>query len=1109
MVNMSSNLRKNNNKISIQYLVVSLLITLLFSCKDEPTRNLYPDELIGSLELLTPERTGIDFSNTIQESTYFNHYYYSQMYVGSGVAIGDINNDGLPDVFFGGNQVVDRLYLNKGDFQFEDITKKSKVAKNSGWTWGVTMADVNSDGYLDIYVSRNGNSPNPEDRRNQLYINNQDLTFTESAQKYGLGDYGFSTQAVFFDMDNDGDLDMYQVNQVADKKLLLINKIPRDQFKFFRDRLYRNDNGKFIDVSAEVGISTDVSYGLSVNATDFNNDGWMDLYIANDYSEPDFMYYNNGDGTFKNVINEELKHITQLSMGSDTGDINNDGLLDLITTDMTPEDHYRSKTNMASMSTEAFNTLVEAGAHRQYMSNTLQINTGLGSFSDIANMAGMSSTDWSWSSLLVDLDNDGWKDIIVSNGIKKDVDNNDYRVKVQNLDKNATAADLFQLSKDTPSQPISNYVFRNKGNLEFEKVTKDWGFDTPSFSNGMAYGDLDNDGDLDIITNNIDAAAFVYENKATGNFIKIELEGSEKNKFGIGAKAIIYHNDKIQMAENTVTRGFISSVEHNLFFGLGKDTEVQKIEVFWPNGTMNTFENVQANRKIVAKFSDSKKRDKKEEKVELLVTQIKQKDLGIDFVHQENEFDDFEEEILLPHKLSQNGPFSAVQDVNGDGLEDLFIGGAANQSGVLYTQNESGQFIKSVSQPWENDKASEDMGCIFIDVDGDNDFDLYIASGGNEFKAGNQLLKDRLYINNGEGQFVRNSSALPNITQSSQCVSASDIDNDGDLDLFVGTRLIARQYTYPATSYLLINENGNFKKAKSETVLALSDIGMVTDAVFTDVDSDGDEDLMIVGEWMEIKVLINTDGVFEDQSDYYGLSDTRGMWWSITAGDLDGDGDDDYVIGNLGKNNKFKATEEHPFKVYANDFDNNGTNDIVLAKFYKDDYVPLRGRECTSQQMPYVGEKFEDYHSFASSTLIDILPEDKVDDAVVYEIKSFESIILINDNGKLVKKSLPNEVQISPIKSTLIFDINKDGYQDIITVGNHYGVEVETQRYDAGFGAVLLGDGKANFNYSSPIATGFYVPYDSREVKKIGLKERDLILVTNNNAELTIFSLKR
>ena len=1096
------------NKRNIYSLALISVFMLIFSCNNEPQR-VYAEELTGSLELLSPEKTGIDFSNTINESTYFNHYYYSQMYVGSGVAIGDINNDGRPDVFFGGNQVADRLYLNKGNFQFEDITKTSKVAKNSGWTWGVTMADVNADGYLDIYVSRNGNSANPEDRRNQLYINNQDLTFTESALKYGLADVGFSTQAVFFDMDNDGDLDMYQVNQVADKKLLLINKIPRDQFKFFRDRLYRNDNGKFKDVTAQVGVSTDVSYGLSVNATDFNNDGWMDLYVANDYSEPDFMYYNNGDGTFKNVINEKLKHITQLSMGSDTGDINNDGLLDLITTDMTPEDHYRSKTNMASMSTEAFNTLVEAGAHRQYMANTLQINTGQGTFSDIANMAGMSSTDWSWASLLVDLDNDGWKDVMISNGIKKDVDNNDYRTKVQNLDKSATAEDLFQLSKDTPSQPISNYVYRNKGNLEFEKVTKDWGFDTPSFSSGMAYGDLDGDGDLDVITNNIDAPAFVYENKATGNFLKIDIQGSGNNTFGIGAKAIIYHNGKMQMAENTVTRGFISSVEHNLFFGLGTDTEVEKVEVIWPNGNINTFENIQANRKIVAKFSDAKSVEKKIEHVETLITQIKSNDLGIDYKHIENEFDDFEEEILLPHKLSQNGPFSAVEDVNGDGLEDLFIGGAANQSGMLYLQNDSGQFVKSQSQPWINDKASEDLGCLFVDVDGDQDFDLYVASGGNEFKSGNQLLRDRLYINNGDGKFVRNEKALPNITESSQCVRASDIDNDGDLDLFVGTRLIARQYTYPATSYILINDNGNFKKAKPETALALNNIGMVTDAVFTDIDNDNDEDLMIVGEWMEIKVLTNTNGVFEDSSKSYGLQDTRGMWWSIAASDLDNDGDDDYVIGNLGKNNKFKASEEHPFKVYANDFDNNGTNDVVLAKFYKDDYVPLRGRECTSQQMPYVAEKFKDYHSFASSKLIDILPEDKVNDAVIYEIKNFESIILINENGKLVRKSLPNEAQISPIKSTLILDINKDGHQDIITVGNHYGVEVETTRYDAGFGTVLLGDGKTNFNYLSPNKSGFYVPFDSREIKQLRLKNKDLIFVTNNNNDPSVFNLLR
>ena len=1102
-------MKMEKNRKIIQYLVIVLVFNTFFSCQNEPQRDLYPDELVGSLELLAPETTGITFNNSINESTYFNHYYYSQMYVGSGVAIGDINNDGLSDVFFGGNQVPDRLYLNKGNFQFEDITKKSKAAKNSGWTWGVTMADVNADGYLDIYVSRNGNSENPEDRRNQLYINNQDLTFTESAQKYGLADYGFSTQAVFFDMDNDGDLDMYQVNQVADKKLLLINKIPRDQFKFFRDHLYRNDNGKFKDVSEQVGISTDVSYGLSVNATDFNNDGWMDLYVANDYAEPDFMYYNNGDGTFKNVINEELKHITQLSMGSDTGDINNDGLLDLITTDMTPEDHYRSKTNMASMSTEAFNTLVEGGAHRQYMSNTLQINTGLGSFSDIANMAGVAFTDWSWASLLVDLDNDGWKDIIISNGIKKDVDNNDYRAKVQNLGKDATPEKLFQLSKETPSQPISNYIFRNKGNLEFEKVNKEWGFDTPSFSNGMAYGDLDNDGDLDIIINNIDAPAFVYENKATGNFLKIELQGSEKNTFGIGAKAIIRHNGKMQMAENTVTRGFISSVEHNLFFGLGTDTEVEKVEVIWSNGKVNSFENVTANQKLIAKFSKAKTIENKEEKTETFMTQIKMEDLRIDYKHVENKFDDFAEEILLPHNLSQNGPFSAIEDINGDGLDDVFIGGAVNQSGVLYLQNESGTFIKSLSQPWANDSASEDLGCLFIDVDGDQDFDLYVASGGNEFKVGNKLLKDRLYINDGKGNFEKNENALPNIAQSSQCVKASDIDNDGDLDLFIGTRLISGQYTFPATSYLLINENGSFKKANSKTAPALTNIGMVTDAVFTDIDKDNDDDLIIVGEWMEIKVLVNNNGSFADKSEQYGLNDTRGIWWSISASDLDNDGDDDYVIGNLGKNNKFKATEEHPFKVYANDFDNNGTNDVVLAKFYKDGYVPLRGRECTSQQMPFVAEKFEDFHSFASSKLIDILPEDKVDDAVIYEIKSFESIILINDNGKLVLKSLPNEAQISPIKSTLIIDINQDGHQDIITVGNHYGVEVETQRYDAGFGTVLLGDGKTNFDYVSPSKSGFYVPFDSREIKLLQLNNNNLILVTNNNTYPSIFNIKR
>ena len=1094
----------------IYKLLTGLLVMcfLVFGCSDQPTRDLYPEEIVGGFELLPVERTGIDFSNTIKESTYFNHYLYGQIYIGSGVAVGDINNDGLADIFFGGNQVEDRLYLNKGDFEFENITKKSKVARNSGWTWGVTMADVNADGYLDIYVSRNGVSANPSERRNLLYINNQDLTFTEAAQKYGLADVGFSTQAVFFDMDNDGDLDMYQVNQLADKKLLLINKIPREQFKFFKDRLYKNENGRYRDVSEESGISRNVAYGLSVNASDFNGDGWMDLYIANDYAEPDFMYYNNGDGTFTNVINEKLKHITQLSMGSDTGDINNDGLIDLITTDMTPEDHYRSKTNMASMSTEKFNSMVEAGAHYQYMTNTLQINTGLETFSDIGNMAGIAFTDWSWASLMVDLDNDGLKDILVSNGIKKDVDNNDYKMKLSNLKNDISAEDLFQLSKDAPSQPISNYAFKNLGDFKFKKVSKEWGFDIPSFSNGMAYGDLDNDGDLDVITNNIDAPSFVYENKTTGNFLKVKIKGEGNNTFGIGAKAKIYHNGKIQIAENTVTRGFISSVEHDLFFGLGKDTEIEKVEVIWPNGKVNIFENIKANRVIEADIADAKAMKIDSEKSNLFFENIDVQDLGLDFTHKENEYDDWKEQVLLPHRLSQNGPFSATADINGDGLEDLFVGGAKDQSGVLYIQNSIGKFYKNSSQPWRTDKESEDLGCLFFDADGDSDLDLYVASGGNEFRQGDVALLDRLYINDGNGNFRKSISALPQIKESTQTVKASDIDKDGDLDLFVGTRLISGQYTFPADSYLLLNENGKFIKASWELAPALQNIGMVTDAVFTDVNNDGTKDLMIVGEWMEPKILINNGNIFEDKSYDYGLEGLRGMWWSITASDLDGDGDDDYVLGNLGKNNKFKATEEHPFKVYANDFDNNGTNDVVLAKFYKDDYVPVRGRECTSQQMPYVAEKFEDYHSFASSKLFEILPEDKVDDAVIYEIKSFESIVLINEGHHFIRKPLPNAVQISPIKSSLVIDVNKDGIMDIMVAGNHYGVEVETTRYDAGYGAVLLGTSNGNYLVQSPKQSGFYVPFDSRHISQITINGQNTILVTNNNEKLKLFSSK-
>ena len=1089
---------------SLLRLIVSFAI--LNSCTTSQ-RDSNPKELIGGLELLPSQQTGITFNNAITESETINHIYYNQIYSGSGVAIGDLNNDGLPDIYFGGNQVNDKLYLNKGGLKFQDISETSKISRSSGWTWGVTMADVNADGYLDIYVCRNGESMNPTDRKNQLFINNKDLTFTESGIKYGLADKGFSSQAVFFDMDNDGDLDMYLVNQIPDSRLFKRYKnIPKERYQLYKDKLYKNEGGTFKKVSKDIGLADGFTYGLSVSASDLNNDGWTDLYVSNDYDEPDFMYYNNGDGTFENVILDKIKHISRFSMGTDTGDINNDGSIDLLTLDMASEDHYRSKTNMRSMNAQEFKEMIDKGDHHQYMFNTLQLNNGSGSFSDIANIAGIAKTDWSWAGLLADLDNDGYKDIIISNGVKKDVRNNDFLTGLYEELK-TDSKDFYKMSKLAPSNPLSNYIYKNKNGYEFENVTKEWGFDLPSFSHGLSYADLDNDGDLDIVTNNMGSEASIYKNNSNGNYLKVEFEGSAKNTFGYGAKVIVYNKDKIQLAENSVTRGYFSSKEPNLFFGLGKEKTVDSLKVIWPDRKVQVYHNLKVNKTLTAKHAKAKSPKAKDLNSKTLFTNINAQDIGLNFTHVENEFDDFSEEVLLPHKLSNNGPFSATSDVNNDGLDDVFIGGAANQAGVLYLQTKEGVFQKSNSTPWEIDRLSEDLAALFFDVDMDGDTDLYVASGGSEFKSGNHLLKDRIYINDGYGNFIKNTKALPNIFESSQAVKASDIDKDGDLDLFVGTRLIAGKYTFPASSYLLLNENGIFKEVQNTLAPDLKQIGMVTDAVFSDIDQDGDEDLLVVGEWMEITVLENTNGSFIKNSKGFGLSGTtRGFWWSITVSDIDNDGDDDYILGNLGKNNKFKATKEHPFKVYTNDFDGNGTNDVVLAKFYKDDYVPMRGKECTTQQMPYVGEKFKDFHSFASSKLIDILPKETVENAVVYEISSFKSVILINDNGVLNSRPLPIEAQISPIKCTVVEDFNNDGFKDFFVIGNHYGVEVETVRYDAGYGAIFLGDGANNFKFLPPNSSGIFSPSDSRFITPFRTAKKEKIyMVTNNNDSIALF----
>ena len=1084
-----------------------LLFFILNSCDNSEAKS-DSIELTGGLELMSSTHTGINFNNSITESETVNHIYYNQIYSGSGVAIGDLNNDGYPDIYFGGNQVGDKLYVNKGDLNFEDISKKSKISQSPGWTWGITMADVNSDGYLDIYVCRNGESMNPNDRKNKLFINNKDLTFTESASEYGIADKGFSSQAVFFDMDNDGDLDMYLVNQIPDSRLFKRYKnIPKKRYQLYKDKVYKNDGGKFTEVSEDIGLGDGYTYGLSVSASDLNNDGWTDLFISNDYDEPDFLYYNNGDGTFKNVILDKIKHISRFSMGTDTGDINNDGAIDLLTLDMAAEDHYRSKTNMRSMNAQEFKEMIDKGDHHQYMFNTLQLNNGSGEFSDIANIAGISKTDWSWAGLLVDLDNDGFKDIVISNGVKKDVRNNDFLTGLYEKLK-TDSQDFFDMSKLAPSNPLPNYIYKNKNGYEFENVTKKWGFDMPSFSHGLSYADLDNDGDLDIVSNNMETEASIYKNNTNGNYLKVELEGSPKNTFGYGTKVIIYHNNKIQIEENTVTRGYFSSKEPKLFFGLGKEKTIDSMRVIWPDNKTLTYNDIDVNKTIRVKYSKASDLYVNNKTSKTVLINENAKDIGIDYIHNENEFDDFAEEVLLPNKISNNGPFSASGDVNNDGLDDVFIGGAAGQEGVLFIQTTNGKFIKSKSKPWAVDKKSEDLGALFFDLDADGDKDLYVTSGGSEFKQGNKLLKDRVYINDGLGNFSKKNNAIPNIYESTQTVKASDIDADGDLDLFIGTRLISGKYTFPATSYILINDKGILKKASNDVAPDLTNIGMVTDAVFSDIDKDNDEDLVIVGEWMKVKILENNAGKFKDNSDKFGdyIGKSRGLWWSITANDIDNDGDDDYIVGNLGKNNKFKASKEHPFKVYANDFDGNGTNDVVLAKYYKDGYVPMRGKECTTQQMPYVGEKFKDFHSFASSKLIDILPENKIDEGIVYEISNFKSIVLINNNGILEPMYLPIQAQTSPIKSSLIDDFNNDGFKDLLLVGNHYGVEVETVRYDAGYGSLFLGDGKNNFKFLPSSKSGIYIPKDSRFISSLKTtEEENIYLSTNNNSTITVF----
>jgi hypothetical protein len=931
--------------------------------------------------LLASDKTNVVFNNEIKDDKEKNILLYANFYGGAGVGIGDFNNDGLEDIYFAGNLVDDKLYLNQGDFEFKDITKTSGIINDGSWSTGVTVADINNDGLLDIYITKELYDHQPEFRKNKLYINQGNAVFKEMAAKYGVDNSERTRHATFFDYDKDGFLDLFILNQPPNPGSYSEYSGTSLLKPEYASVLYRNIAGKkFIKTTKYAGLHK-AGFPNAVSASDLNNDGWTDLYVSNDFDAPDFLYINNKDGTFTNIANKALNHMSFYSMGVDVSDINNDGFLDVFVLDMIAEDNFRLKSNMSGMDPASFQKVVDHGGHYQYMYNSLHLNNGNNTFSDIAQIANIAATDWSWSNLIADFDNDGKKDIYITNGLLRDIRNTDASASVGNFvmetankwvkdnpnSDDALIWDILDLEKTLnllPSEKIANRMYQNKGTYSFKKVTSDWGLDKKSFSNGAAYADFDNDGDLDLVVNNINEKAFIYKNNTKKNYIRVALK-SKKNKPVFGTRIILNNKEAKQVIETTNVRGIYSTSEAVVHFGLGDEKKVEEIKITWPNNTVSVLKNIKANQKINVYLEDGipiLPQNSKENTT--LFTDVSKNNI-IEYQHTENDYNDYNAQLLLPHKLSQFGPSLAVADVNNDGREDVFVGGAAGFSSKLFIQDASGAFKPSLQKDFEFDKLHEDVAAVFFDIDGDKDQDLYLVSGGNANEKNHLNYQDRIYLNNGKGSFKKSEKSIENLTTSGSVVVPSDFDNDGDIDLFIGGRHIPHQYPLTASSKILENRDGQLVDVTSTKAKDLNDIGMVTDAIWTDYDNDNDDDLMIVGEWMSITILENNDGNFTKKS-IPDLKNSTGWWFSIDQGDFDSDGDMDYITGNLGLNYKYKTSLEEPFDIYYKDFDANGKKDIVLGYYNANKHYPLRGFSCSSNQVPTLKNNIEKYDLFAS-----------------------------------------------------------------------------------------------------------------------------------------------
>ena len=1063
---------------------------------------------------MSSAETGITFQNTVIENDSFNLIDYYYVYNGGGVAVGDINNDGFTDVYFTGNQVADKLYLNTGNFEkstfkFEDITEKAGI-KKVGWSTGVTMADVNGDGLLDIYVCKSGNYPSSQ-RANQLYINHSNegkISFIESAKEYGLADTTFSTQAAFFDFDKDNDLDLFLITSTNSTRNpnALVAPI-KDGSGLSADKLFQNNgNGTFTDISRKAGILHDgMSLGLSI--TDINEDGWEDIFVGNDFLANDLLYINNHDGTFTESAKECFGHHSQFSMGSDIADFNNDGKFDIISVDMLPADNEQRKKMAGPANYVQYEQSIALGYHPQFMRNMLHLNVGKTPdgkvhFSEIGQLAGVHSTDWSWSPLFADFDNDGKKDLFISNGYLRDITDLDFvSYNTEMAQASTSKKEMDNLMKKGALKMNTlkkvNYLFHNNGDLTFKDISDDAFGDLSSLSNGAAYADFDNDGDLDLVVNNINQEAFLLKNNTPSKaFLKLKLQGSSQNTFGLGSDVTVFQQGKLQKIHQSVTKGFQSSSDFLIHFGLGENPNIDSIQVLWSDGKSQTVQNIKSNQTLILVYKNAKAKVISKQNSSRIFTD--ESDILKDYVHQEEPYMDYNQETLLMHKLSQQGPKMASGDVNGDGLEDFFVGGSYLHEGKIFIQKPNGKFHQASLTKENQKKNEEDVGVLLFDADNDKDLDLYIVSGSNEYFDGSEYYQDRLYLNDGKGKFSLTNNHLPNISHSGSCAVAIDFDHDGDLDLFRGGRLTPLQYPKSGESYLLRNECGYFKNVTESFAPNLKTIGMVTSAVWADVNHDSWADLIVVGECMPITLFQNKQGKLV-KTNTFPIS--NGLWNCIKAADFDKDGDVDFVVGNIGENNRYHFSSTKPLTIYGADYDNNGRWDAIPSYFLKGIEYPIPSRDELVRQIPSFKAKFNNYSLYAKATMAEVLSEEQRKSATITKVFLQESYYIENlGNQQFKLKALPKESQWSLIQDILIDDFNEDGNLDVILIGNDYGVEPVAGRYDASYGTVLKGNGKGIFKVLDLEKTGFCADGDCRSIISIRNSATKKSVIVSRNA---------